>query len=165
VDRDAVDAIAEAWERELPGVIGVGLALGKRTTRVSTMLAARAEAELGRFGLTRAEYEILAVLRAAGPPYQLRPADISQRLMLSSGGTSNLLRRLVDAELVERDPHPSDARSSWVRLSPSGVKVAEEAVRAVSEGQAALLRTVPPETLRAAVDSLRALLIALRDLG
>src|SRR2546421_4088445 len=60
VERDAVDAIAEAWERELPGVIGVGLALGKRATRVSAMLATRAEAELGRFGLTKAEYEILA---------------------------------------------------------------------------------------------------------
>lgn len=163
MDRDTVDVIADAWRQQLPGVVGDELGLGKRAARVSGMLAARAEAELTRFGLTKAEYEVLAVLRAAGPPYQLRPADLSQRLMLSSGGTSNLIRRLSGTGLVERDPHPHDARSSWVRLSPQGVKVAEEAVQAASQAQAALLRTVPPETIQAAIDALRRLLIALRD--
>jgi DNA-binding MarR family transcriptional regulator len=163
VRRDAVDAVSEAWERELPGVVGTELALGKRASRVAGMLDARAEAELARFGLTKGEYQILAVLRAAGPPYRLRPADLSQRLMLSSGGTSNLLRGLTAAELVERDPHPSDARSSWVRLSAHGVKVAEDAVRAASQAQAELLRAVPPETVDAAIGALRALLLALRD--
>lgn len=163
MSRDAVDAIADAWQRELPGVVGVELALGKRAARLSNMLTARAEIELGRFGLTKAEYEILAVLRVGGPPYQLRPADLSQRLMLSSGGTSNLLRRLATAGLVERDPNPDDARSSWVRLTPQGVAVAEDAVRAVSQAQADLLRTAPPDTVGAAVEALRALLVALRD--
>jgi DNA-binding MarR family transcriptional regulator len=78
-------------------------------------------AALNRLGLTKAGYDILAVLRAAGAPYRLRPSVLTQRLVLTSGGTSNVLRRLAAADLVERDPDPSDARSSWVRLSAHGV--------------------------------------------
>jgi hypothetical protein len=68
---------------------------------------------------------------------------LTQRLVLTSGGTSNVLRRLAAANLTERDPDPSDAGSSWVRLSATGVKMAEEVVRAASAAQAAALRDVP----------------------
>jgi DNA-binding MarR family transcriptional regulator len=163
VNRDTVDVIAAAWASELPGVIGAELELGKRAARLSAMLGERVNAELARLGLTKGEYEILAVLRAAGAPYRLRPSDLTNRLLLTSGGTSNLLRRLADADLVEREADASDARSSWVRLSGKGVTIAEEAVRSASAAQAALLRGVPAETVRTAIDALRDVLIALDD--
>jgi DNA-binding MarR family transcriptional regulator len=155
--------IAEAWARELPGVVGAELELAKRAGRLSALLTARVEAALSRLGLTKGEYEILAVLRAGGAPYRLRPADLSQRLVLSSGGTSNLLRRLTAADLVAREENPADARSSWVRLTPRGIQTAEEAVRAATAAQATLLGQVPDETTRAAIDALRRLLLALGD--
>jgi DNA-binding MarR family transcriptional regulator len=158
-----VDAIAEAWRAELPGVVGAELELSKRAARAAALLNAPVEVELARRGLTKAEYDILAVLRSAGPPCQLRPSTLTQRLALTSGGTSNVLRRLTAAGLIERDPDPSDARSSWVRLTPAGVRKAEEAVRAATAAQDARLRDVPPETVRAAIDALRAVLLALGD--
>ncbi|HLL64989.1 MAG TPA: MarR family transcriptional regulator [Micromonosporaceae bacterium] len=161
--KDVVDQIADAWGRELPGVVGTEFELSKRAARLAGLLAAPVEAALARHGLTKAEYDILAVLRAGGKPYRLRPSVLTQRLVLTSGGTSNLLRRLAAADLVERDPDPSDARSSWVRLSAQGVKVAEEVVRAASAAQAAALRDVPPGTTRAAIDALRDVLVALGD--
>ncbi|MGI5522438.1 MarR family winged helix-turn-helix transcriptional regulator [Micromonospora sp. CA-259024] len=161
--RDAVDEIADAWGRELPGVVGTELELSKRAARLTALLSAPVEAELSRLGLTKAEYDILAVLRASGQPYRLRPSVLTQRLVLTSGGTSNVLRRLAAADLIERDPDPSDARSSWVRLSTRGVTVAEEAVRAASAAQAAALRDVPPHTTRAAIEALRDVLVALGD--
>jgi DNA-binding MarR family transcriptional regulator len=163
VATDAVDDVVEAWNRELPGVVGVEMELSKRAVRLAALLNAPVEAELARRGLTKAEYEILAVLRAAGRPYRLRPSALAQRLVLTSGGTSNVLRRLTAADLVDRDPDPSDARSSWVRLSPRGVTVAEEAVRAAGAAQATVVRDVPPGTARAAADALRDLLVALGD--
>jgi DNA-binding MarR family transcriptional regulator len=83
--------------------------------------------------------------------------------MLSSGGTSNLLKRLTDAGLIARDADPADARSSWVRLTEPGITVAEQAVRAATAAQAAALSTVPPETVRSAIDALRNVLLALGD--
>lgn len=161
--KDVVDTIAAVWARELAPVGGVQFELSKRAARLSALFSERVNAELAKLGLTKAEYEILAVLRAAGAPYRLRPSDLSGRLLLSSGGTSNLLRRLGDAGLVEREADTSDARSSWVRLSADGVGVAEKAVLAASSAQSALLASVPPERAEAANAALRELLIALGD--
>ena len=158
-----VDEIADAWRAELPGVTGVGLELSKRAARLSALLTVPVEAELSRLGLTKAEYDVLAVLRSSGEPYRLRPSVLAQRLVLTSGGVSNVLRRLESADLIERDPDPADARSSWVRLSERGVRIAETAVRAASAAQAARLRDLPPETAQRAIDALRAALIALGD--
>lgn len=163
MSKDTVDLIADAWARELPGVLGLELELSKRVARLSGLFTARVDAELDRLGLTKAEYEILAVLRSAGEPYRLRPSDLTQRLLLSSGGTSNVLRRLDAAGLVEREADASDARSTWVRLSATGVMVAEDAVRAAAKAQSALLRTMPPEVAAAANDALRQALVALGD--
>jgi DNA-binding MarR family transcriptional regulator len=161
--RDTVDSVAEAWRRELPGVVGSELELSKRAARLTAMLQAPVDAALARLGLTKAEYEILTVLRAAGKPYRLRPSVLTQRLALTSGGTSNVLRRLTTAGLIERDPDPSDARSLWVQLTAQGVATAEAAVRAASAAQAAALRDVPPATARAAIEALRGVLLALGD--
>ena len=161
--KDVVDTISAVWAQELAPVSGVQFELSKRAARLSAMFSERVNAELAKLGLTKAEYEILAVLRAAGAPYRLRPSDIGGRLLLSSGGTSNLLRRLGDAGLVEREADASDARSSWVRLSVDGVAVAEKAVLAASSAQSALLHAVPPNLAEAASAALRDLLIALGD--
>jgi DNA-binding MarR family transcriptional regulator len=161
--RDVVDEIVDAWHAELPGMAGPELELGKRAGRLSALLSDVTNAQLSRFGLTRAEYEVLAMLRAAGQPYQLRPTDLSSRLLLSSGGTSNVLRRLTETGLVEREADARDARSSWVRLTGSGIEIAEMAVRAATGAQAALLRSVPDATARAAIDALRDVLLALGD--
>jgi len=160
---DTVDAIVAAWRAELPAVAGPELALGKRAARLNALLGEAVNGQLARLGLTKAEYEVLAILRAAGRPYRLRPTDLTARLLLSSGGTSNLLRRLADTGLVEREADSRDARSSWVQLTEAGVRAAEEAVLAATEAQAALLRRVPRETAQAAVDALRAVLLALGD--
>ena len=160
---DTVDAIMAAWRAELPAVAGLELELGKRAARLSALLGEATNAQLARLGLTKAEYEVLAVLRAAGPPYRLRPTDLTSRLLLSSGGTSNLLRRLTDTGLVERGVDRRDARSSWVQLTADGVKAAEAAVLAATQSQAALLRAVPRQTAQAAADALREVLLALGD--
>lgn len=161
--RDLVDAIVDQWRAELPAVAGIELELSKRAGRLSALLGDAASAELARLGLTKAEYEVLAVLRSGGPPYRLRPTDLATRLTLSSGGTSNVLRRLTETELVEREVDPRDARSSWVQLAPAGVTLAEEAVLAATEAQAAALEKVPRETIEAATRALRELLLALGD--
>jgi DNA-binding MarR family transcriptional regulator len=161
--RDTVDDIVDALRAELPAVTGPELELGKRAARLTALLGEATNTQLNRLGLTRAEYEVLAVLRAAGTPYQLRPTDLTSRLLLSSGGTSNLLRRLTETGLVEREADVRDARSSWVRLTVSGIEIAEVAVRAASGAQAALLRSVPEASARAAIDALREVLLALGD--
>ncbi|MEV6966571.1 MarR family transcriptional regulator [Hamadaea sp. NPDC051192] len=163
MSRDSTDEIAAAWAQELPGVVGEELELAKRAARLAAILGDKVNAELARLGLTKAEYEILAVLRASGSPYRLRPSDLATRLMLSSGGTSNLVRRLTEAKLLDREADPADARSSWVRLTKTGVRLSEEAVRAATTAQATALAAVPEPDRKAAIAALRQVLLALGD--
>jgi DNA-binding MarR family transcriptional regulator len=163
VSKDLVDTMADAWARELPPVAGLQFELPKRIARLAAMLSERVGAELARLGLTKAEYEILAVLRASGAPYRRRPSDLTSQLVLTSGGTSNVLRRLTAAALIEREADASDARSSWVRLSGQGVRVAEQAVLAAGRAQSGLLGAIPEDDARAANDALRQVLLALGD--
>lgn len=160
--KDQVDGVLEAWRRELPEVAGLELELGKRAGVLHHLLVEAATRRLVAFKLTKAEYDVLAVLRASGAPYCLRPTDLAARLWLSSGGTSNVLRRLTEAGLIAREADASDARSTWVRLTEQGVKTAEEVVLAVSEAQRDLLKVVPEDKARAAADILREVLLALR---
>ncbi|WP_043725139.1 MarR family winged helix-turn-helix transcriptional regulator [Kutzneria sp. 744] len=161
--RDLVDGILDAWRGQLPEIAGIELELSKRAARLHTLLSEAAGGQLARFGLTKAEYDVLAVLRSSGQPHRLRPTDLTARLLLSSGGTSNVLRRLVAEGLVTREADPDDARSSWVQLTPTGVDTADAAVLASTEAQRRLLATVPADTARAAADVLREVLVALGD--
>lgn len=161
--RDVVDGILDAWRGQLPEIAGIELELSKRAGRLHALLAEATSNQLTRFGLTKAEYDVLAVLRSTGEPYRLRPTDLAARLLLSSGGTSNVLRRLTAEGLITREADPDDARSTWVQLTREGVDTAEAAVVASTEAHRALLKAVPPETARAAADILREVLLALGD--
>ena len=152
---DTVDVIVAAWARELPEVDGLALELGKRVMRLAMAVTAATERELEPFGLTKAEYEILAVLHGEGEPYRLKPAVLAQRLMLSSGGTTNVLHRLTAAGLVVREPDPSDRRSFGVRLTDRGRETSTAAVLAVNAAQAELFAPLGEDGGRALARTLR----------
>lgn len=159
-ERDLVDDFVDSWRRELPEVVGPDLGLAKRVARLSVLLGDAADEALAEHGLTRAEYEILAGLRAQGRPYRRKPAELSKTLLLSTGGTSNVLQRLAASELVAREPDPDDRRSSWVRLTPRGVRLTEQLVRETTAAHADVLASLPEATKERLGDLLREVLLA-----
>jgi len=160
---DHADEIIKTWRVELPEVAGLPLELAKRTARLAAKLDGALSAELAKLGLTRAEYDVLAALRRVGYPYRLKPSELTSSLLLSSGGTSNVIKRIVDAGYVRRDEDPDDGRSSWVELTDEGLVLAETAVRSTVAAQAALLAPVPKQKTRALASLLREVLLALGD--
>jgi DNA-binding MarR family transcriptional regulator len=161
--RDQVDAIVEEWQAQLPDVVGPAMELGKRVHRLAGRLQEAVRNETAAMGLTPAEFDVLSALRRAGPPYALKPSDLAAGLLLTSGGISNVLRRLQQTGLIEREADTADARVAWVRLSAAGVGAAEKIVRAVTGAQARLFSAADPALVAEAADRLRALLIALGD--
>lgn len=152
---DHIDHLVAEWRRELPDVADVHLELSRRIAGLHRLLADAAHQELSRLGHTYAEYEVLGALRRIGHPYVMKPGELSGELKLSTGGTSNVLRRLSEARLVSRRTDRTDARSNPVTLTPEGVAAAERAVKAVAEGHRRLLQRVPEATARALADLLR----------
>ena len=59
-------------------------------------------------------------LQRAGTPYALRPTELYQTLMISSGGLTDRLRRLEERGLITRESSETDQRSVMVKLSAKG---------------------------------------------
>jgi len=69
-------------------------------------------------GLTMARYDVLMQLDMAGG--RLGLTDLASAVVLSPSGLSKLLDRMETSGLLEREPDPQDARSTFARLSPRG---------------------------------------------
>jgi DNA-binding MarR family transcriptional regulator len=89
--------------------------------RMRTMLDAELARELNRdSGLSIADYEVLVHLSEfAGN--RLRMNELGARMLWSKSRLSHQVGRMEQRGLVLRENCPSDARGSFVRLTPAGL--------------------------------------------
>jgi DNA-binding MarR family transcriptional regulator len=158
-----MDAITDGWRREMPELDRPEFEFTRRAARFEQLMEEALSECLLPWNLTKADYNVLTILRTAGAPYELRPTDIRNRLLLTSGGVSNIINRLERLGLAERIPDPSDGRSSWVRLTGAGTEVAEDTMRAWAAVQEQMFGGVDPLLARQAANILRQVLLALGD--
>jgi len=130
--------------------------------RASMKWRAVADRVLAPFGLTHAQYSLLASLyglsRTGAQPSQRELSDFSG---LEPVYVSRLARALERAGLVRRPDNPADPRAVQLALTPRGTEVAVQAVAAVRKLQEEL--TAPLGGMRSSrtrelIESLRALL-------
>jgi DNA-binding MarR family transcriptional regulator len=161
-ETDAMDEIVDEVRGWLPDVDVSGLPITGRILRLARHLEAGREEQLEQFGLTLADFDMLATLRrrATGEPIKIR--DLQLSLMLSSGGMTKRLDRLESAGLIERLPDPNDRRGTLITLSPRGFDLIEEAVPVITRHETTVVTdAIGSERTRAAVENgLRQLLIA-----
>jgi MarR family transcriptional regulator, 2-MHQ and catechol-resistance regulon repressor len=74
-------------------------------------------ADIARHGLTPGEFGVLEALYHREP---LLLGELQQKVLVSSGGVTFLVDRLVERGLVERRPCPDDARARHALLTPAG---------------------------------------------
>jgi DNA-binding MarR family transcriptional regulator len=161
--RDHVDVILEQWRRELPALDAGPMGVVGRLSRLAQLLQDQLEPVFGEYGLNGGEFDVLAALRRAGPPFRLTPTALGQSLMVSSGGITKRLKSLEAARLVSRRPHRVDRRSSLVQLTPKGKKLVETVVAAHVENEKRLLASLDAQSRRQLADLLRSLLVAVGD--
>src|SRR5436305_4728520 len=130
---DHVDRAIAQWSREMPGLEIKGADVLNRARRLVLESRPRIEANFKRHGLDSGEFDVLATLRRSGEPYALRPTELYQSLMISSGGLTARLDRLEAAGLIRRRAAEDDARSVRVALTPAGRRKIEAAFRADME--------------------------------
>jgi len=124
---DRLERIAAQWRREMPGIALDGMQIVGRARRLTLRSRPAIEAVFARHGIDTGEFDVLATLRRAGRPFALRPTELFQSLMISSGGLTDRLNRLEERGLVLREASPTDARSTLVKLSPKGRALIERA--------------------------------------
>ncbi|KQR90693.1 MAG: MarR family transcriptional regulator [Microbacterium ginsengisoli] len=118
---DRVAQIQADWRRERPdldpspqGVIG-------RLHRLALALTAELVPVYAAHSLTEAEFDLLASLRRIGAPYELPAGELAAHTMVTTGGLTKRVDRLVQRGLVARTGSATDARRRLVRLTPAGV--------------------------------------------
>jgi DNA-binding MarR family transcriptional regulator len=142
---DDIDRILGQWARERPDLDTEAMGVFGRIYRLSRLAGDATERAYARFGIARADFDVLATLRRSGDPFQLSPGALAASMMLSTGGTTARLDRLEKAGLVARSPDPNDRRGILVRLTPQGHAIADEAVAAGLAEQQRLLAHLSPE--------------------
>ena len=78
---------------------------------------AHAVADQERHSLSEGEFAVLEVLYHKGP---MLLVEVQRRVLVSSGGITYLVDRLVRKGLVERRPCSHDRRAAYAALTPAG---------------------------------------------
>ncbi len=116
-------------------------------SRAHAAILRHVEADAARHGLTLAEFGVLEALHHKGP---LLLGELQRKLLVSSGGVTWLVNRLVARGLVERDDCAEDRRARYARLTPSGAAFIARAFPAHEAAIAAAVSGLAPaEQLRA----------------
>ena len=136
---DAVDAILAQWRRERPDLDCRAMGTIGRVRRCAALLQQRLDATFAEHGLNSWEFDVLATLRRSGAPFCLAPTALFSTLMITSGTMTQRLKGLEARDLVERLPHPVDARSVLVQLTAQGLALIDAAVTAHVENERAIL--------------------------
>src|SRR3954453_10915552 len=103
-------------------------------------------------------YEVLVTV-ARAPEQRLKMGDLAEALVITRGGLTKLVDRLVKAGLLERTFCETDRRVSYATLLPAGVELLAE-MRPIVRGELALafsanLTAAQAEELRATLERIR----------
>ena len=159
-ERDGVALILEQWAQERPDLDASPIGVIGRIFRLSSIFQREVQEVFSSFGLHRGEFDVLATLRRTGEPYRLNPSELSNALMVSSGGMTNRLDRLEKAGLIARRPDPNDRRGSQVGLTEEGLRLVNEVVTEHVNNEHRLLGALSETERDALADLLRELLLA-----
>lgn len=88
-------------------------------SRAQRAFMERVRENVARHGLTSTEFAVLEALYHKGP---LLLGEIQTKILVSSGGITYLVDRMVERGLVERRACPEDRRARYAALTDEGVE-------------------------------------------
>jgi DNA-binding MarR family transcriptional regulator len=154
---DEVDRIVAAWRRERPDLDVSPLHVLSRVTRLARHLDRHRGAAFAAHALEPWEFDVLAALRRAGPPYELSPGQLTAETLVTSGTMTNRLDRLEGRDLVRRRPDPADGRGVIVRLTDEGRMLVDTALEDLLDRERGLLSGLDKESVASLTAALRRL--------
>lgn len=162
-ETDAVDLLLAQWARERPDLDSSPVAVVGRIHRLGDRLRAELVARYRDFGLGEGEFDVLATLRRHGAPFALQPGELAAATLVTTGGMTKRVDRLVAAGLVERTAGPGDGRTRTIALTPRGRALIDDAYAAHLENERRLLAPLGDADRRALADILRRWSLGLDD--
>jgi DNA-binding MarR family transcriptional regulator len=160
---DYVDVAVTEWQDLHSEADLTAFAICRRLIRGGRILDALVEPLALASGFdVGGDYEVLATLRRSQPT-PLQPAQLAERVMVTTSGMTGRLDRLEAAGMIERKNHPEDRRALIVEITPLGVETADTLFRAIVEEESALLSGISERDRDQLNSLLRALLLQIGD--
>ena len=160
-ERDGIDGKLEIWGRELPQLDLETEGLVERIQKIARGLRRSMDETAAQFGLTTADWGMLAALRGAGPPYRLTAGRLAEQCWVSPGAMTSRIDRLEERGFVRRMPDPDDRRVLQIELLPAGRKTWEEAVGVQARKELIVASALDAAQKRQLNDLLRLLVLEL----
>lgn len=104
-------------------------------------------------GITPTQFNVLRILRGAGPEGLCRN-EVRDRLVNRVPDATRLLDRMVELDLVSRDRDAPDRRYVTARITARGLALLEQVDRVVDEKNHGYLGHLGPEKLRQLIELL-----------
>lgn len=98
------------------------------------------------YGITPQQYNVLRILRGAGPE-GLPTLTIGERMIEHTPGVTRLVDRLERKDLVDRNPCAKDRRRVFCRITPKGLDLLEVLDEPVNRWDAGAVAVLPPSEL------------------
>ena len=127
---DPVEASRERWNQQGWGDTSGGMAAVVSVMRAEQIFLRRASDSLRPLGLTFARYQVLGMLRWAGP---LTLGAVGHRLWITPATVTSAVDRLDKAGLTRRVAHPTDARVTLVEITVKGRRLFDRAVEQLND--------------------------------
>lgn len=155
--KDFVDSLVEEWDA-VPGMDTRPVQVIARIMRMSYYIEQKVARNLAAFGLTRGEFEVMAVL-TRNSRQDITPKILQSKILISSGGLSNRIKSLEAKKLLTREQSLVDGRGVILRATPAGRELTLKAAAAHMRVERDLMQGLSEEDGRALAGLLRKLIL------
>ena len=139
------------------------MGLFTRLTRVGLLLDGFQHRVLDGFGLRFIDFSVLRVLQLSGSPYRASAGELSEIVLRSSGGMTQILDRLEQLGFVQRVTDPTDRRKVLAELTDDGLDTAQRASAAYARERRRILKSLSTAEVDKVDAAVRLLLDVLAD--
>ena len=120
--------------------------------RLSDHLAQDADLLIKSYGLTGTQYNVLRILRGAGPD-GLPCKGIGNRMISRDPDMTRLLDRMEKRQLITRERQSEDRRVIKTRITPAGLEILKKLDGPVDELHKKQFRHLPASKLKALAEA------------
>jgi DNA-binding MarR family transcriptional regulator len=121
--------------------------------RTAALVEHRVNEVLRPYGITELQYNVLRILRGAGPDGWCG-REISERLVSKVPDVSRLLDRMEGMQLLRRERDAADRRHVTARITPRGLRVLDEATPELEAFERERFGHLDAERLQHVIDGL-----------
>lgn len=140
-----LEDLIKQWQTDFPGRNSIAIAVALRLRHLYQLDQEAAQDILRPFDVGLGEVDVLARLRQQPPPYRLRPIDLADMCMVTTGAITGRIARLESCGYVMRVPSASDKRTVYVQMTDAGNTLVQQFHKSIDSSSRFLkgIRSLP----------------------